>query len=103
MPRHVLLLLALPALIEAQPGVTKLCSASITTIAQCPATGCSDHPSDARLNRAKNRTSSPHGAPKDITVSAIKQIPEPTDWTTGKNRSSLHGPGREGTAVRLIG
>jgi len=89
------------SLLFSQPGVTPdTCPVSATSIKNCPLTGCGGV-SDAFLNLAKNRTDLP-GSPEDMTVNNIKQIDQPTDWKTGKDRASITGPQKEGTPVRVI-
>jgi len=102
MLRFAVFLLPL-SLLFAQSGVTpETCPASAKSIKNCPLTGCGGV-SDAFLNLAKNRTDLPGGDLEDITINDIKQIGEPSDWTTGKDRAEITGPHKEGAPVRVMG
>jgi hypothetical protein len=59
--------------------------------------------SDAFLNLAKNRKDLPGSHPTKLNVEGIAQIEQPTTWKTGKDRTSITGPGKEGTPVQIIG
>jgi hypothetical protein len=91
------------SLLLAQSGVTpETCPVSVKSIKNCPVAGCGGV-SDALLNLAKNRTDPPGNDLEDMAISDIKKIDEPSDWKTGQDRSSIAGPHKEGTPVRVIG
>jgi hypothetical protein len=74
-----------------------------TTIADCPVEGCGTD-ADFKLNSAKNRTDAPSSSTIQVmTLDQLRAIPQPSSWPVNKDRSSLQGPGREGTPVVLKG
>jgi hypothetical protein len=83
------------------PFLTPPCADVIASLDDCPVTGCGEL-GDAALNRAKNRTDIPSTA-KRVTLDDIRRLPMPRFWNTGADRSSIQGPGREGSAVSVTG
>src|SRR5205809_804342 len=79
------------------PFLTPPCAEDIATIEACPLTGCGES-GDAELNKAKNRIDLP-ATVISMTLDDIRQLPQPRYWNTGAERSSIRGPGREGTGV----
>lgn len=67
------------------------CASSIGT---CPPGGCGG--GDPKLNELKNRTDSAD-SPKTKTIAQIVALKQPTQWTSGQDRSSLKP--NEGTKV----
>jgi hypothetical protein len=82
-------------------GLTPPCAPGITSISGCPTGGCGGI-SDSRLDVQKNRIDSPPSQPPVKSVADLKAIPQPTDWLTGQDRSSVQTPGRERSPVRLV-
>ena len=73
----------------------------VASIAECPDTGCGDN-GDALLNRAKNLV--PTITTTVVkTLDSIREMAQPTRWNTGASRTSITGPGKEGTAVEVKG
>ena len=87
---------ALPAL-----ALTPPCSEDIADITECPITGCGEG-GDANLNTAKNR-SDRASSPNVMTLAQILALRQPPRWTTGADRTSIKGPGKEGTPVVVKG
>ncbi len=82
-------------------GITPPCSEDIGSIDDCPITGCGEL-GDGRLNTSKNQTGAP-SSPTTMTLDQIRALNQPLHWNTGANRSSLQGPGKEGTGVVVKG
>jgi hypothetical protein len=68
-----------------------------TTIADCPLEGCGGD-ADFKLNSAKNRTDQPN-SPSIMTLDQMRALTQPASWPVNKDRTSLGGPGREGSPV----
>jgi hypothetical protein len=83
------------------PGVTPACTEDEGTINDCPITGCGEL-GDGRLNTAKNQTAAPSN-PATRTLDQIRALSQPLHWNTGANRSSIQGPGQEGSGVVVKG
>lgn len=83
------------------PFLTPPCAGAIASFDDCPLTGCGEL-GDAALNVVKNRTSVPP-AIKGITLDEIRRLPQPRQWNTGADRSSIQGPGKEGSGVMVTG
>jgi hypothetical protein len=83
------------------PALTGECADGIEGIDDCPVAGCGEL-GDSLLNAAKNRTDVP-AHPTKMTLDDVRAIPEPQRWNTGSNRSSIKGPGKEGTGVVVTG
>lgn len=83
----------------AAPFLTPPCADVIASLNDCPVTGCGEL-GDAALNTAKNRTDIP-SAVKRVTLDDIRRLPTPRFWNTGADRSSIQGPGKEGSAVSV--
>jgi hypothetical protein len=82
------------------PQLTPECAdEGIETIADCPDTGCGDF-GDALLNRAKNAVPTISSAAA-TTLEDIRKLVQPSRWNTGSPRTSIVGPGKEGTAVEV--
>jgi hypothetical protein len=89
----------LSAPVAAAPFLTPPCADVIASLDDCPVTGCGEL-GDAALNTAKNRTGIP-AAVKRVTLDDIRRMAQPASWNTGADRSSIQGPGREGSAVSV--
>jgi hypothetical protein len=83
------------------PFLTPPCADVIASLDDCPITGCGEL-GDAALNTAKNRTDIPSTV-KAMTLDEIRRLPQPLHWNTGADRSSIQGPGREGSGVMVTG
>lgn len=83
------------------PFLTPPCADNIATIEDCPLTGCGEL-GDAELNKAKNRTDAPATA-TNMTLDDLRHLPQPQYWNTGAERSSIRGPGKEGSGVVVTG
>ncbi len=82
---------------------TTECSANITNIADCPEAGCGEN-GDSELNRAKNRIDVPGQSDiQHMTFASMRSLAQPLRWNPGDDRSSIKGPGKEGTHVDLKG
>ena len=82
-------------------AVTQPCIGDIADITECPLTGCGTG-GDANLNSAKNRADQA-SSPIAKTLDQISALQQPAHWTTGADRSSIRGSGKEGTAVIVKG
>ncbi len=91
----------LSALVAGAPFLTPPCADEIASLDDCPVTGCGEL-GDAALNMAKNRIEIPTVV-KRVTLDDIRRIPQPESWNTGADRSSIQGPGLEGSAVSMTG
>lgn len=83
----------------AVPFLTPPCADVISSLDDCPVTGCGEL-GDAALNTAKNRTTLPSRV-RRLTLDDMRRIPQPASWNTGADRTSIQGPGREGSAVSV--
>ncbi len=83
------------------PFLTPPCSDLITSIKDCPDTGCGEA-GDAELNRAKNRMDAPSHV-INTTLDDIRRLPQPQSWDTGAARTSIRGPRGEGAGVVVSG
>jgi hypothetical protein len=83
------------------PVLTPRCEDSFDEIGHCPDTGCGDR-GDALLNQAKNRSDSPLST-TNFTLNRIRAKAQPSQWDTGQPRTSIQGPGKEGSGVAVSG
>lgn len=83
------------------PAVTPPCDESIDSIDSCSNTGCGEL-GDALLNQSKNRFDAPASA-TNLTLDQIRALHEPLHWDTGQSRTTIQGPGKEGSPVAVSG
>src|SRR5436305_8300172 len=106
--RKLTVLLVAACLLFAIPGSAGIKKQSATcpsALGTCPTDGCSTtHDVDGGLNERKNlRPDSPEtqGAAQPMSLRAIKELPDPENFSMGDPRDELAALG-EGTKVRVV-
>jgi hypothetical protein len=74
--------------------------AGISTLAECPDTGCGGPGADPLLNQMKNRTEAA-ADPETLTLGQIRRLAQPRRWAPGQDRSILAN--NEARAVVVTG